>query len=79
MTDLIRQLQQAETDAMAVTLQPYEVSALLNEISDWCQHYKDAAEHRDRVRSVARESLVLLRQAGNGEFADRLESAIWGK
>jgi len=51
----------------------------MDEVRQWTREYAKAAEHRDRVRVVARESLVLLRQAGNGEFADRLESAIWGK
>jgi len=76
MTDLIKQLQQAETDAMAVTLQPAEISEVLSELDFWCRLYTSASEERDGLRALALDSLKPLRDAGYSDLSSQLEMAL---
>jgi len=79
MSNALERIRDAETDGMTLTLTPGELTEIMDEVRQWTREYAKAAEHRDRVRNIARQGLVLLRRDGHGEFADELEGAIWGK
>jgi len=75
----LERIRDAEADGMTLTLEPGELTEIMDEVRQWTREYAKAAAHRDQVRVVARQALIPLRREGYESFCVELEDALWGK